>query len=239
MVRLSVNIDHVATVREARRGDEPDPVAAAVIAELAGADGITCHIRSDRRHINESDLRRLRETVTTSLNVEMAPSREMLEIARKFRPDLVTLVPERPGEVTTEGGIDAVGLGDQLGQHIAKLKRSRLATSLFVDPEPPQIDAAYAYGTRVVELNTSAYSAARTSRERARAFDQLVAAASHAGALGLTVAAGHGLTVRNVRPVADIPEIVELNIGHSIVARAVLIGLDRAVREMLEAMGPR
>ncbi len=236
MTRLSVNIDHVATVRQARRAREPDPVAAAVLAELAGADGITCHIRGDRRHIHDEDLRRLEATVQTTLNVEMAATAEMLAIARDVRPGLVTLVPERPGEVTTEGGIDAARLGKRLGRHVAALRRSRLRVSLFVDPDLRQVDAAASLGAGVVELNTNAYSIADSARARGKAFDALVASASRAGELGLVVAAGHGLTVHNVRPVADIPEVTELNIGHSIVARAVLIGLERSVREILDAM---
>ncbi|RMG47883.1 MAG: pyridoxine 5'-phosphate synthase [Acidobacteria bacterium] len=237
MTRLSVNIDHVATVRQARRATEPDPVAAAVLVELAGAGGITCHIRGDRRHISDRDLERLREIVTTPLNVEMAATPEMLRIARRVRPDLVTLVPERPGEVTTEGGIDAAGRFRSLQAHVRALRRSRIRVSLFIDPDARQVDAAARLGAETVELNTSAYSAARSPSEQARAFDTLVAAAREAATLGLRVAAGHGLTLRNVRPVADIPEIVELNIGHSIVARAVLVGLERAVREMLAAIG--
>ena len=236
MTRLSVNIDHVATVRQARRAAEPDPVAAAVLVELAGAHGITCHIRGDRRHIHDDDLRRLRQVVTTRLNVEMAATREMLRVARDIRPDLVTLVPERPGEVTTTGGINALGLRRMLAPHIRALRKNRIAVSLFVDPDQRQLEASASVGAGMVELNTNVYSIARSARQRARAFDDLAAAAARASELGLRVAAGHGLTVRNVRPVADIPEVVELNIGHSIVARAVLIGLERAVCEMLAAM---
>ncbi len=236
MTRLSVNIDHVATVREARRAAEPDPIAAAVLVELAGAHGITCHIRGDRRHIDDDDLRRLREVVTTRLNVEMAATREMLRLAREHRPDLVTLVPEKPREVTTTGGIDAARLRRRLAPHVRALRRGGIAVSLFVDPDQRQIEASAAVGAGMVELNTNVYSIARGARQRARAFDELAAAAARARELGLAVAAGHGLTVRNVRPVADIPEVVELNIGHSIIARAVLVGLERAVREMLSAM---
>lgn len=236
MTRLSVNIDHVATVRQAREASEPDPVAAAVLAELAGAEGITVHLRGDRRHIQDRDVERLRETVTTRLNVEMAATSEMLSIARRIRPDVVTLVPERPGELTTAGGIDAARHAARLRAHTRALRRSGIVVSLFIDPEEKQVDAAAAIGAPVVELNTNAYSVARTGKEQARAYDDLILAASRADELGLAVAAGHGLTVRNVRPVADIPEIFELNIGHSIVARANLLGLDRAVREMLAAM---
>ena len=233
---LSVNIDHVATVRQARRAAEPDPVAAAVLCDLAGADGITCHLRGDRRHIHDDDLRRLRQVVTTRLNVEMAATDEMLAIARKVRPDLVTLVPERPGEVTTEGGIDAVRGRRRLERHVAALHRSRIPASLFIDPESKQVDAAATIGVDTIELNTSAYSAATTAREQAAAYDALVAAACRAAERGLSVAAGHGLTVRNVTPIAEIPEIIELNIGHSIIARAVLIGLERAVQEIRDAI---
>ncbi len=235
--RLSVNIDHVATVRQARRAAEPDPVAAAVLAELAGAHGITCHLRGDRRHIDDDDLRRLRHVVTTKLNVEMAATREMLRIARELKPDLVTLVPEKPGEVTTTGGIDAAGLRRTLLPHVRDLRRSRIPVSLFVDPDMKQIEASAAYGAGTVELNTNEYAIAKTDGERGRAYDRLVVAAARAGELGMTVAAGHGLTVRNVRPVADIPQVFELNIGHSIISRAVLVGLERSILDMLDAIG--
>ncbi|GAB4374593.1 MAG: pyridoxine 5'-phosphate synthase [Acidobacteriota bacterium] len=233
---LSVNIDHVATVRQARRAAEPDPVAAAVLCDLAGADGITCHLRGDRRHIQDDDLHRLRRVVTTRLNVEMAATEEMLSIARRVRPDLVTLVPERPGEVTTEGGIDAARHRRTLARHVAALRRSRIASSLFIDPVPAQVDAAADIGVAMIELNTNAYSIATTASEQAEAYDALVAAATRASEAGLAVAAGHGLTVRNVTPIAEIPEVVELNIGHSIIARAVLIGLENAVREIRDAI---
>ncbi|UCF67205.1 MAG: pyridoxine 5'-phosphate synthase [Acidobacteriota bacterium] len=237
MTRLSVNIDHVATVRQARKARQPDPIAGAVLAELAGAHGITCHIRGDRRHILDRDLALLRETVATRLNVEMAATSEMLRIARRVRPDLVTLVPEKPGEVTTEGGIDAAGRSRQLGPHIKALRRSRIDVSLFIDPDPRQVEASAALGVPTIELNTNAYSSARTGREQARAFDELVVSAEMGAERGLVIAAGHGLDLINVRPVADIPQVIELNIGHSIIARAVLVGLERAVREMLEAIG--
>ncbi len=236
MPRLSVNIDHVATIRQARGGTEPDPIAAAVLAELAGAEGITCHLRGDRRHINDLDLRRLREVVTTRLNVEMAASSRMLNIARKLRPDLVTLVPERPGEITTEGGIDAHRFRRRLATHISALRRAKIDVSLFIDPDMPQVEAAAKLRVSTIELNTNAYSAARSERARARAFDAFVMAAAHAGELGLRVAAGHGLTVRNVAPIADVPEVGELNIGHSIIARSVFFGIDGAVQEMLDAI---
>ncbi len=236
MSRLSVNIDHIATLRQARRAAEPDPVAAAVLCELAGAGGITVHLRGDRRHIQDRDLERLRETVTTRLNVEMAATTEMLRIARQVRPDVVTLVPEKPGELTTSGGIDVARLAGRLKPHVRALKRSGIAVSLFIDPVEKQVEAAAAIGAPIVELNTNAYSTARTGAAQARAYDELIVAACRADELALMVAAGHGLTVRNVRPIVDIPEIFELNIGHSIVARATLLSLDGAVREMLAAM---
>lgn len=232
MIRLSVNIDHIATIRQARGGQEPDPVAAAVLAEMAGADGITCHLRGDRRHIHDDDLRRLRESVTTRLNVELAATPEMLKIARKIKPDLVTLVPERKGEITTEGGIDVARLLDPLGRHVRSLLRSGIDVSLFVDPRPRQVDAAAKTGVGTIELNTNAYSIAGDEAERTRALDQLASAASRAVDAGMKVAAGHGLTWRNVGPIAAIPEIFELNIGHSIVARAALHGLEFAIDEM-------
>jgi pyridoxine 5-phosphate synthase len=232
MIRLSVNIDHMATIRQARRGVEPDPVAAAVLAEMAGADGITCHLRGDRRHISDEDLRRLREVVSTKLNVEMAATREMLDIAKKLRPDLVTLVPEREGEVTTEGGIDAARMKAELTAHVRELSSAGIEVSLFVDPHPAQIDAAVEIGAGTVELNTNAYSIATTDAETEAALEQLGAAATLAAEAGLRVAAGHGLTWRNVGAIAAIPEIFELNIGHSIVARAALHGLETAIDEM-------
>jgi pyridoxine 5-phosphate synthase len=232
MIRLSVNIDHVATIRQARQGTEPDPVAAAVLAEMAGADGITCHLRGDRRHISDEDLRRLREVVSTKLNVEMAATSEMLDVAREIRPDLVTLVPERQGEVTTEGGIDAARMKEELTGHVGLLRAAGIEVSLFVDPHPPQIDAAVEIGVGTVELNTNAYSIATNEEESETALEQLGAAATLASKAGLRVAAGHGLTWRNVSAVAAIPEVFELNIGHSIVARAALHGLETAIDEM-------
>ncbi len=237
MVKLSVNVDHVATVRQARRADEPDPVAAAVLAELAGADGITCHLRGDRRHIQDEDLRRLRAVVRGRLNVEMAATKAMLEAARRVRPHLVTLVPEKPGELTTTGGLDVRRHRKRLREHVGALRRARIGVSIFLDPDLGQVEAAAELGVGTIELNTNAWAVARTGRAARRAYDALVAAAARAGELGLVVAAGHGLTARNVRPIADIPEVEELNIGHSIVARATLLGIEGAVREMLVAMG--
>jgi pyridoxine 5-phosphate synthase len=230
--KLSVNIDHVATVRQARRAAEPDPVTAAHLCELAGAHGITCHIRGDRRHVNERDLDLLRRSVKTSLNVEMAATEEMLGIALEIRPDLVTLVPERPEEVTTEGGIDAAGGGEPLKRHIEALTGGGLKVSLFIDPAPEQVKAAAALGAGVVELNTARYSESRGA-EALEPFQVLEEMARLAADSGLLVAAGHGLDYRNVEPVARLVEVEELNIGHAIVARSVLVGIDQAVREML------
>jgi pyridoxine 5-phosphate synthase len=243
MTKLGVNVDHIATIRQARQAPEPDPVAAAVLAELAGADGITVHLRGDRRHIQDSDVRRLRETVTTRLNLEMAATSEMVRIALELRPDQATLVPERPGEVTTEGGLDAAGNVKALTAAIRRLERGGVQMSLFVDPDLTQIEASARTGASMIEINTRAYSdscprspdLAGTAVERELA--AVVAAAERAAALGLKVLAGHGLTYRNVRRISDIPQIEELNIGHNIIARAALVGMDRAVREMLSAMG--
>jgi pyridoxine 5-phosphate synthase len=242
MTKLGVNIDHIATIRQARRALEPDPVAAAVIAELAGADGITTHLRGDRRHIQDSDVKRLRETVTTRLNLEMAPTAEMVRAAIDLHPDQVTLVPERESEITTEGGLNVLAASESIAAAIRDLTAKSIQVSIFIDPEPEQVDAAVHLGVLMIELNTRAYSEAAPKspdlagsaleRERIK-----VAQASERGSKsGLKILAGHGLTYRNVRLISDIPEIEELNIGHNIIARASLIGLDRAVREMIHAM---
>jgi len=234
-VFLGVNIDHIATIRQARQAPEPDPVQAAVFAELGGADGITVHIRSDRRHINERDVRLLAATVKTHLNVEMAATEEMLGIARECKPDNVTLVPERPEEVTTEGGLDVAGDAQRLKDAVDALRAMDITVSVFLDPDPAQIDAAAEIGADQIEINTAAFAdasetrkAAPTEVERAKVAE--VAARAHAA--GLRVAAGHGLTYRNVNAMVAIPEIIELNIGHNIVARAAFVGLEQAVREM-------
>ncbi len=237
MLSLGVNIDHIATIRQARRTVEPDPVAAAVIAELAGADGITVHLREDRRHIQDRDVRLLRQTVRTHLNLEMAATEEMVAIALEIRPDYVTLVPERREEITTEGGLDVAGQMDRLGKVVSQLQGSGIPVSLFVDPDPTQIAAAAQVGSRWVELHTGRYAQASSPQEQEAELDHLKRACSQAIDLGLRVNAGHGLTYWNVGPVARIPGIEELNIGHSIISRAVLVGLDRAVREMRQAMG--
>lgn len=243
MTKLGVNIDHVATIRQARQAIEPDPVAAAVLAELAGADGITVHLRGDRRHIKDEDVLRLRETVTTRLNLEMAATSEMVRIALELRPDQVTLVPEKKNEITTEGGLNVVGSSKAISDAIEKLSKGGIQVSLFIDPEQEQINASAKLGVRMIELNTRTYSEISprspdlTGTLLEQELAKIIQASELASKKGLKVLAGHGLTYRNVRLVSDIPEIEELNIGHNIIARAVLVGIDRAVREMLQAMG--
>ncbi len=237
MLSLGVNIDHIATLRQARRTVEPDPVAAAVIAELAGADGITVHLREDRRHIQDRDVRLLRQTVRTHLNLEMAATDEMVAIALEVKPDYVTLVPERREEITTEGGLDVAGQVSRLRDVVGQLQGSGIPVSLFIDPDPTQIAAAAQVGARWVELHTGRYAEASSAAQRQVELDHLEKASQQALQLGLRVNAGHGLTYWNVGPVARIPGMEELNIGHSIISRAVLVGLDRAVREMRQAMG--
>jgi pyridoxine 5-phosphate synthase len=234
MARLHVNIDHVATVRQARKTVYPDPVAAAVIAELAGAEGITVHLRGDRRHIQERDLRILRETVQTKLNVEMAATQEMVRLALNYKPDIVTFVPERPDEITTEGGLEVSFNKDALSKHVSLLKEADFSVSLFIDPDLDQVRASHKVDADQIEINTAKYTEARDSEEARRELEKIVNAAKTASKLGMRVAAGHGLNYTNVRPIAAIPEIEEFNIGHAIVARAVLVGLERAVHEMIE-----
>lgn len=236
---LGVNIDHVATLRQARRASEPDPVHAAALAELGGADGITVHIRTDRRHIQERDLELLAATVKTHLNVEMGATPEMLEIARRIRPDNVSLVPERPDELTTEGGLDVAADPERLREHIAALAALGVKVAIFLDPDARQIDAAAALGVDQIEINTAAYADASESRDASTTAEHLstvaeIAAQAHAA--GLRVAVGHGLTYRNVAPIVAIPEVAELNIGHNIVARAAYVGIGQAVREMKALM---
>jgi pyridoxine 5-phosphate synthase len=236
MIRLGVNIDHVATVRQARRAAEPDPVAAAVFALLGGADGITVHLREDRRHIQDRDLRVLRQTVTNRLNMELAAVDAILDIACEVRPDECTLVPERREELTTEGGLDVVAYEGAVGRAVARLKGAGIEVSLFIDPEPAQVEASGRLGAQAVELQTASYSEAKTAADRARELEKLARAARQAHELGLHVHVGHGLNYYNVQAVAAIPEVEEMNIGHSIVSRAVLVGMERAVREMKAAM---
>lgn len=233
MTKLCVNVDHIATIRQARGGDEPDPVFAAAIAETAGAQGIVIHIRGDRRHIQDRDLEILRRTIKTHMNVEMAATDEMMEIAERIGPDQVTLVPERPGEVTTEGGLDAAGMIGELKAANARLRQAGILVSLFIDPAPKQIDAAAAVGADMIEINTDAYSLARTEEQRFKTLASILEAAEKTAGLGMRVAAGHGLNYRNVSEIAAIEIIEELNIGHNIIARATLVGLEMAVRDMV------
>jgi len=232
--RLYVNIDHVATVRQARRADEPDPVAAARAALAGGADGITVHLREDRRHIRDADVEALAATVPPPLNLELAVSDEIVTLACRLRPYQATLVPERREEVTTEGGLLVSSRDARLRQAIRRLDEAGCRVSLFIDPTLEAIDAAKDLGVPAIELHTGAY--ARTWRDGPAALRALRAAAEHAADLGLAVHAGHGLTYQNVGPVAAVPPIEELNIGHSIVSRAIFAGLELAVREMRRAM---
>jgi pyridoxine 5-phosphate synthase len=229
---LGVNIDHIATLRQARRTVEPDPVAAAALAELAGADGITVHLREDRRHIQDRDVQLLRQTVRTHLNLEMAATDEMVSIALDIKPDYVTLVPERREEVTTEGGLDIAGQVQRLGEVVQTLQAAAIPVSLFIDAEVNQIQASAQVGARFIELHTGPYADAKTEEEKHRQLNILMVGAQQARDLGLRVNAGHGLTYWNTRPVAMISGMEELNIGHSIMSRAVLVGLERAVSEM-------
>ena len=231
MPRLGVNIDHIATIRQARRGVEPDPVWAAVAAELGGADVITVHLREDRRHIQDRDVRLLRETVQVPLNLEMAVAEEITDFAVALRPPQVCLVPEKREEVTTEGGLDVAGNIDRVQRCVERLHEIGVAVSLFIDPDPRQVDAATELQVSAIELHTGRYAHAADAARHAELV-ALTTAGTQARTAGLLLNAGHGLTYRNVRPVAEIPGMNELNIGHSIIARAVFIGLEAAVREM-------
>jgi len=232
---LGVNIDHVATVRQARGTDYPDPVEAALLAEKAGADSITLHLREDRRHIQDDDLERLKAVMQTRMNLEMAVTDEMLAIAAGIRPQDCCLVPEKREELTTEGGLDVAGQLDKVTRACANLAANGIRVSLFIDPEPRQLDAAVASGAPVVELHSGAYADADAGAQQAE-LQRIIDAAAYGQQIGLTVHAGHGLHYQNVKPVAEIPEIVELNIGHAIVARAIFEGLTEAVRVMKRLM---
>jgi pyridoxine 5-phosphate synthase len=235
--RLSVNIDHIATIRQARRGPEPDPIAAAVLAELAGAEGIIAHLREDRRHVQDRDLRLLREVVRTRLNMEMAATGEMQTIALELKPDISTLVPEKREELTTEGGLEAASRIAFIHDYIGPLQQAGIIVSLFVDPDAKQIAAARKAGADCVEIHTGPYANARSEKDRERECRKIAEAATLAASLGLAVGAGHGLNYVNVGMIAAIPEIEELNIGHSIISRSALVGIDRAVREMRALAG--
>jgi pyridoxine 5-phosphate synthase len=236
VIRLGVNIDHVASVRQARRAAEPDPVHAAVLAELGGADGITVHLRGDRRHIQDRDVEVLRKVVRTSLNLRMAATQEMVRIALTLKPDQVTLMPERQEEVTTEGGLDAVLNGAQLRSSVKTLQEAGIQVSLFVEAELEQVKEAHKLGARAVEINTAVWADAADERARDAALRKITDAARLGRKLGLRIHAGHGLTYLNVAPIAALTEIGELHIGHSIVARALLVGMERAVRDMNDAI---
>lgn len=245
MSRLNVNIDHIATIRQARRTNEPNPVSAAVICELAGADGITTHLRSDRRHIQDYDLIALKQVVITHLNVEMAATDEMVEIATGVKPDVVTLVPERPQEITTEGGLDVIQHEKAIRSAIKKLSDAGIFVSLFIDPDIDQIKASAKFGAFQIEICTASYAhlnehpgdaTVRRTAAIESELERIRRATRAAEKAGLKIAVGHGLTYRNVGPIARIAEVEEFNIGHNIIARAALVGLDRAVREMIEAI---
>jgi pyridoxine 5-phosphate synthase len=236
LLTLGVNIDHVATIRQARRTVEPDPVAAAVLAELGGADGITVHLREDRRHIQDRDVRLLRQTVRTHLNLEMAPTAEMIAIAIEIQPDYVTLVPEKREEVTTEGGIDIVSNLTRFSEVVQQLQEAGIPVSWFIDADEAQIDAAAKTGAKFIELHTGKYADAEDEATRQQELTILQQGTKQALAAGLRVNAGHGLTYWNVYSVACIPGMEELNIGHTIISRAVLVGMERAVKDMKLAM---
>jgi pyridoxine 5-phosphate synthase len=236
MIRLGVNIDHVATVRQARRAKEPDPVAAAVLAVLGGADGITIHLREDRRHIQDRDVFLLRETVTTRLNLELAAYDEIVAIALQVKPDEATLVPEKRQELTTEGGLDVIATETATRSAVERLQAAGIHVSLFIDPDLSQVDQAKKLGADAIEFQTASYSEATTPEAIAAEQMKLECAAALAVSLGLHVHLGHGLNYSNVKPIVRIPGVEELNIGHAIVSRAVLVGMERAVREMKQVM---
>lgn len=231
--RLYINIDHVATLRQARRGDEPDPAEAMAICESAGADGITAHLREDRRHIQDSDIERLKESISTYFNFELACTDEILDLACRIKPQQATLVPERREEITTEGGLEVFSDPSRIRDAIGRLAHSGIRVSLFIDPDRRTVEQSKKLGAEAVELHTGSYA---HHPEDAHNIESLRSASRLAAEIGLAVHAGHGLTVRNVAPVAAIPEIEELNIGHSVISRAVFVGLDAAVREIRAAM---
>ncbi|WP_261639935.1 pyridoxine 5'-phosphate synthase [Erwinia mallotivora] len=233
---LGVNIDHIATVRNARGTNYPDPVQAAFVAEQAGADGITVHLREDRRHITDRDVRILRQTIQTRMNLEMAVTDEMLDIACEIKPHFCCLVPEKREEVTTEGGLDVAGQLDKITVAVSRLSEAGILVSLFIDADHQQIDAAMASGAPYIEIHTGAYAEAAEGRERDAEFRRIRDAAAYADGKGLKVNAGHGLTYHNVQPIAALPQMHELNIGHAIIGRAVMSGLEEAVRQMKHLM---
>ena len=231
MTSLGVNIDHIASVRQARRANEPDPVTMALLAEIGGADGITVHLREDRRHIQDRDVELLKQTLLSRLNLEMAPTKEMISIAMRIQPDMVTLVPEKREEITTEGGLNVVAQKEILSRYISDLNELGIPVSLFVDPSDDQITAARSSGANWVELHTGKYAEA-SNKYKLKEFTKISNTCKQAISLGLKVNAGHGLTYQNVEPIASIEGIEEINIGHTIIARALAVGLQQAVREM-------
>ncbi|HEY6192381.1 MAG TPA: pyridoxine 5'-phosphate synthase [Bacteroidota bacterium] len=232
-MRLAINIDHVATLRNARGGADPDPVEAARVVERAGADGIVCHLREDRRHIRDEDVKRLRKSISTKLDLEMAATPEIVAIARRVRPDLATLVPEKRRELTTEGGLDVVRLRKSLRLAVRRLQDAGIPVSLFVDPVPDQLEATREIGAEMIEIHTGEYANARTERDRKRLADQIRKMARFGRSLGLGVNAGHGLDYDNISRIARIREIEEVSIGHAAIVRAMSVGLEKAVREMV------
>ena len=236
MIKLGVNIDHIATLRQARKTYEPDPVWGAAIAELAGADCITVHLREDRRHIQDRDVLLLRQTVQTKLNLEMGNSKEIVEIACDIKPDQVTLVPEKREEVTTEGGLDVIKHFDLLKESVEKFNELGIKASMFIDPENDQVEASQKVGAEFVEFHTGAYANVLTEKETELELDKLIKVCEFAHKIGLRVNAGHGLTYKNVEPICELPYLEELNIGHSIISRSVFVGLSQAVTEMKQIL---
>lgn len=232
-MRLAVNIDHFATIREARKAAEPEPALAALLAEQAGADGIVCHLRGDRRHIKERDLKILRQVIKTKLNLEMAATEEMKKIALEIKPDVVSLVPERPEELTTEGGLSVRKNFRHLKKFIAELQRGGIRVSIFIDPDREEINSAAEAGVDLIEINTGKYAELKPGPGGKRALESIKRAASFAATKRLEVHAGHGLDYHNIKPIVGIPQITELSIGFSIVARSAIVGITQAVREML------
>lgn len=232
-MRLAVNVDHFATIREARRSTEPEPVHIALLAEQAGAEGVVCHLRGDRRHIKERDLRLFRQTIKTKLNLEMAATEEMKKIALEVRPDVVSLVPEREEEVTTEGGLDVLSHEKHLAHFIQELQKAKIRVSIFVDPDTKQIEACRRVGVDLIEINTGKYCELEPGKEREKTLEEIKKVAEFGHKLRLEIHAGHGLDYKNVEAVAEIPEITEFSIGFAIVARSAIVGIDNAVKEMI------
>jgi pyridoxine 5-phosphate synthase len=236
MIRLFINVDHVATVREARKTDEPDPLQAALLAEMAGADGITIHLREDRRHIQDHDVVRIRESVKTKVNLEMAPTDEMLGIALENKPYQVSLVPEKREEITTEGGLDIASMEDRLKNMGEQFKKNKILFSLFIDPDSKQVEASKRVGADSIEFNTGQYTELKDTDKVAEELEKIRSSSKLAAHLGLRVFAGHGLNNQNVVAIAAIPEIEELNIGHNIIAKSIYLGMEKAVKEMFHAI---